>query len=79
MEMKNFILHGNILSVEVRIEKKDYIFGIQWKAPETAYADTWVLKSYANKSNGEKDLSKDNIKAFLATVNANWNWHIPTS
>lgn len=77
MEMKNFILHGDILSVEVRIEKNDYIFGIQWKTPKKAYDDTWILKSYSNKLNGEKDLSKEKINAFLEKVNANWNWHIP--
>ncbi|GAE37142.1 hypothetical protein [Halalkalibacter akibai] len=34
MEMRNFILHQDILSVEVTIDKKDYIIGVQWKTPE---------------------------------------------
>jgi hypothetical protein len=29
MEMRNFILHRDILSVEVTIDKKEYIIGVQ--------------------------------------------------
>jgi hypothetical protein len=76
MEMKNFILHGDILSVEVKIDTIDYRFGIQWKAPEKPYGDTWVLKSYANKLTGEKDLSEEKIAMFLDTINAKWNWNM---
>lgn len=76
MEMRNFILHGDILSVEAKINGSDYILGVQWKAPEKPYDETWVLKSYANKLTGEKDLSKDQIKEFLDTINAKWNWNV---
>lgn len=76
MEMRNFILHGDILSVEAKINGRNYILGIQWKAPEKPYDETWVLKSYANKLTGEKDLSKEQIKEFLDTINAKWNWNL---
>lgn len=77
MEMRNLILHrDNILSIEVKIDESDYIFGVQWKAPERPYDDTWVLKSYANKLNGAKDLSKEKIQEFLDTINAKWNWDV---
>lgn len=75
--MKNFILHENILSVEVKMNEKEYIIAVKWLEPEKPYADTWELVSYANKSTGEKDLTSDEISAFLDTVNANWNWHVP--
>lgn len=39
MEMRNFILHQDILSVEVTIDKKDYIIGVQWKTPEKPYGE----------------------------------------
>ena len=38
------------------MNENDYIFGVQWKAPEKPYDDTWVLKSYGNKLNGVRDL-----------------------
>ena len=77
MEMRNLVLHGhNILSIEVKIDEKEYIFGVQWKAPEKPYDDTWVLKSYANKLNGAKDLSEERIQEFLDTINAKWNWNV---
>nr|WP_243647034.1 hypothetical protein [Scopulibacillus darangshiensis] len=74
--MKNFILHGDILSVEVKIEDVDYIFGVQWKTPEKPYGETWTLKSYCNKSTGKKDLSKREIEKFMDTINARWNWNM---
>lgn len=77
MEIRNLILHrDNILSIEVKIDESDYRFGVQWKAPEKPYDDTWVLKSYANKLNGTKDLSKEKIQEFLDTINAKWNWNV---
>lgn len=45
---------------------------VQWKVPEKPYDETWVLKSYANKLNGEKDLSKEKIQEFMDTINAKW-------
>ena len=45
--------------------------GVQWNAPEKPYGDTWVLKSYSNKENGNKDLSREQINGFLSTINAN--------
>ena len=77
MEMRNLILNRDILSIEVKLNENDYIFGVQWKAPEKPYDDTWVLKSYANKLNGVKDLSEDKIQElFLDTINAKWNWNV---
>ena len=76
MHMRNFILHRDILSVEVEIEGNDYIFGVQWKAPEKPFDDTWVLKSYINKLTGNKDLSKEQVEEFLDVINAKWNWNI---
>jgi hypothetical protein len=31
MEMRDFILHIDILSVEVKIDGNDYRFGVRWK------------------------------------------------
>jgi hypothetical protein len=76
MEMRDFILHRDILSVEVKIDGSDYRFGMRWKAPEKPYGDTWILQSYANKLTGEKDLSKEQIEEFLDTINARWNWNM---
>ncbi|ASK64177.1 hypothetical protein CFK37_19500 [Virgibacillus phasianinus] len=76
MDMRNFILHRDILSVEAKINESDYIFGVQWKAPEKPYDETWVLKSYANKLTGEKDLSQEKINGFLDAINAKWNWNV---
>lgn len=76
MDMRSFILHGDILSVEVKINDSDYRFGVQWKVPKKPYGDTWELKSYANVLTGEKDLSKEKIAEFLDTINANWNWNM---
>ena len=36
------------------------------------FDDTWILKCYANRMTGEKDLSKEKIAEFLETINANW-------
>nr|WP_233096645.1 hypothetical protein [Fictibacillus halophilus] len=74
--MKDFILHKEILSVEVKIDGKDYRFGVRWKAPDRPYGETWILQSYANKVTGAKDLSKEQIKGFLETINAKWNWNM---
>jgi hypothetical protein len=76
MHMKNFILHGDILTVEVKMGDIDYIISVQWKAPEKPYGETWVLKSYANKLTGEKDLSQEKIDEFMDTINAKWNWNM---
>ncbi|WP_404452219.1 hypothetical protein LG329_17965 [Virgibacillus necropolis] len=76
MHMKNFILHGNILIVEVKLNDTDYIIDVQWKEPREPYEETWELKSYSNKSTGAKDLPKEKIDEFLEAINAKWNWHI---
>ena len=76
MEMRSFILHRDILSVEVSIDSNDYRFGVQWKAPKKPYDDTWILKSYANKKKKKKDLSEEKIAEFLDIINANWNWNM---
>ncbi|MDQ6600820.1 hypothetical protein [Bacillus salipaludis] len=74
--MRSFILHGDILSVEVKIDENEYRFGVRWKAPKKPYGDTWILEYYGNKLTGEKDLSKEKIAEFLNTINANWNWNM---
>ncbi|WP_245680570.1 hypothetical protein [Bacillus marinisedimentorum] len=74
--MRNFILHKDILTVEVTIDQADYLIGVQWKEPEKPFGDTWILKSYANKKTGEKDLSDEKISSFLDTINARWNWKV---
>lgn len=77
MEMRNFILHrDNILSVQVQIGDSDYTFGMKWKNPEKPYDDTWELKSYCNNKTGEKDLTKEQIKEFMDTVNPKVNWNM---
>lgn len=45
MEMRDFILHRDILSVEVKIDGNNYRFGVRWKTPEKPYGDTWILQS----------------------------------
>jgi hypothetical protein len=76
MEMRNFILHGDILSVQVIINNTDYTFGVKWKNPEKPYDETWELKSYCKNSTGEKDLTKEQLKEFMDTINPNWNWNM---
>lgn len=67
MQMRDFILHGDILSVKVKIDGNDYRFGIQWKTPRKPYGNTWILKYYFNKLTGEKDLSDEKITEFSTT------------
>lgn len=76
MEMKDFILHGNILSLQVEINGIDYRFGVRWKIPQKPYDETWELKSYCNVETGEKDLTKEQIKAFMDIINPRWNWNM---
>jgi hypothetical protein len=76
LDMRSFILHGDILSIDVKIDNSKYRFGVQWQKPKKPYDDTWILKSYANTLTGEKDLPKDKIVEFLDTINANWNWNM---
>ena len=37
MNMKSFILHGGILSVEVKIDGNDCRFSVQWKVPKKTF------------------------------------------
>jgi hypothetical protein len=76
MEMRNFILHGDILTFQVKIKDIDYTFSIQWKTPEKPYDETWILKSYCNNLTGEKDLTKEQITEFMDTINPKWNWNM---
>lgn len=76
MEMRSFILNGDILSVEVSIDDNDYRLAVKWTAPKKPYGDTWILKSYANKLTGKKDLSEEKIAEFLDIINADWNWNM---
>ncbi|KGK90147.1 hypothetical protein [Clostridium sp. HMP27] len=76
MEMSKFILHGDILSLQARIDGTDYRFGVKWKAPQKPYDETWELKSYCNILTGEKNLTEEQIRTFMDTINAKWNWNI---
>ncbi|RBW70201.1 hypothetical protein DS031_08045 [Bacillus taeanensis] len=76
MQMRNFVLYGDILSVQVEIEDKDYTFGVKRKDPKKPYDDTWELKSYCNNAAGERDLKEEQIKEFMEVINPNWNWNI---
>ncbi|BAD76009.1 MULTISPECIES: hypothetical protein [Geobacillus] len=76
MEMSKFILLGDILIMKVKIDGVDYTFSIRWKAPKKPYDETWKLVSYAKNSTGEKDLSEEQIKKFMDTVNPKMNWNI---
>ncbi|ALF10673.1 hypothetical protein [Parageobacillus thermoglucosidasius] len=69
METSKFILHGDILIMNVKIDDVDYTFGIRWKAPKKPYDETWELVSYVKNSTGEKDLSEEQIKKFIDAVN----------
>jgi hypothetical protein len=79
MEFSKFILHGDILSLQVKIDGSDYRIGVKWKDPEKQYDETWELKSYSNILTGEKDLTEEQIKIFMDTINARWNWNISHS
>ena len=74
MNMKNFVLHGNILLLEVRLNEEDYVMNVKWNSPVEQFCDTWSLVSYCKKTTGEKDLSPNEINDFLKTINANWKW-----
>ncbi|WJQ15645.1 hypothetical protein QT238_09050 [Geobacillus stearothermophilus] len=76
MEMSKFILLGDILIMKVKIDGVDYTFSIRWKAPKKPYDETWELVSYAKNSTGEKDLSEEQIKKFMDTVNPKMNWNV---
>ena len=76
MEMSKFILHGETLSLQVRIDGVDYRFGVMWKAPQKPYDETWILKSYCKIETGEKNLTDEQIKVFMGTINAKWNWNV---
>lgn len=76
MEMSKFILQGDILSLQVRIEGVDYRFGVRWKIPQKPYDETWKLESYCNIATGEKNLTQEQIKVFMDTINARWNWNV---
>lgn len=79
MEMKNFILNGDILSLQVKIDNSNYRFMVRWKVPKKPYDETWKLEQYINIDTSEKDLTKEKIDKFMDTINAKWNWNIPNS
>ena len=76
MDMSNFILRGDILSLEVRIDGENYRFSVRWSSPKKPYDETWKLISYCNVTTGEKNLSQKQITLFMDTINAKWNWNI---
>ena len=76
MELSKFILHGDILSLQVRINGADYRFGVKWKETQKPYDETWELKSYCNILTGERNLTEAQIKVFMDTINARWHWNI---
>lgn len=74
MDMKNFELNGDILTVTVTIDGVGYWFSTRWKAPEKPYGDTWFLETYANQLTGKRDLSQEKITEFLNLINPRKNW-----
>ncbi|HZG61763.1 MAG TPA: hypothetical protein VEY68_15020 [Anoxybacillus sp.] len=62
--------------MKVKMDGVDYTFSVRWKTPEKPYDETWELVSYAKNSTGEKDLSEEQIKKFMDTVNPKMNWNI---
>ena len=74
--MRNFILHRDILSLHVEINDSEYTFGVKWVPPKKPFDETWELKSYCNNATGTKDLTEEQIKDFMDTINAKWNWNI---
>lgn len=79
MEMSRFILNGDLLSLQVRIDGEDYRILVRWKVPQKPYDETWKLESYCKIANGEKNLSEGQIKSFMDTINARWNWNVADS
>ncbi|AKA72030.1 hypothetical protein [Clostridium scatologenes] len=59
MEMKDFILNGDILSLQVKINGDNYRFLVRWKMPQKPYDETWKLEGYINVVTGEKDLTEE--------------------
>lgn len=76
MEMSKFILRGDILTLQVRIDNEDYRFGVRWKIPEKPYDETWKLESYININTGKSNLKEEQIKLFMDTINAKRNWNL---
>ena len=76
MEMSKFILRGDILTLQVRIDNEDYRFGVRWKIPKKPYDETWELKSYININTGKSNLKEEQIKLFMDTINAKRNWNL---
>ncbi|AWI06780.1 hypothetical protein [Clostridium drakei] len=76
MEMKDFILNGDILSLQVKINEDNYRFSVRWKVPQKPYDETWKLEGYINVVTGEKDLTEEQVNKFIDTINARWNWNV---
>ncbi len=74
LELSNFILHKEILLIHAAIDQSDYIFTVKWKTPQNQKGGSWELKSYLNHSTGEKDLTAEQIEAFLDRINPKWDW-----
>ncbi|SER41116.1 hypothetical protein SAMN04487944_10423 [Gracilibacillus ureilyticus] len=74
MKLTNMILHKEILLIHADINNNDYIFTVKWNTPEHTKGGEWELKSYINNSNGQKDLTSDQIQEFLDQINPKWDW-----
>ncbi|MFC4403516.1 hypothetical protein [Gracilibacillus xinjiangensis] len=74
MKLSNMILHKDILLIHADINNNDYIFTVKWTMPVNKKGGEWELKSYQNNSNGEQDLSNDQVQAFLNQINPEWDW-----
>ncbi|WP_163539327.1 hypothetical protein [Gracilibacillus sp. YIM 98692] len=74
MQLSNFILHNDILLIHADIKGFDYIFTVKWATFENKKGGEWELKSYINNSNGQKDLSEEQIQEFIDLINPNWDF-----
>ncbi|GAE94895.1 hypothetical protein JCM21714_4094 [Gracilibacillus boraciitolerans JCM 21714] len=74
MQLSNFILHNDILLIHADINGNDYVFTVKWKTLQNKKGGEWELKSYLNNSNGKKDLTEQQLTAFINRINPTWDW-----
>ena len=74
MKLSNLILHKDILLIHADIRGNDYIFTVRWKLHVNKKGGEWILTSYTNNTTGKRDLTEQEIQAFLNQINPNWDW-----
>lgn len=74
MKLSNLILHNDILLIHAEIRGNDYIFTVRWKLHENKKGGEWLLASYTNNTTGKRDLTEQEIQAFLDQINPTWDW-----